>query len=214
MTSSGGDDDDDLDVAGRLRAELHRRGLTDAEIAATVRKRRRRKQLEFDIVHARRQVTPEELRARLGEAPRDDADRARPGELCTVEEAAERLRLHPKTVLRFISDGRLEAKRVGRAYRIRRTDLEALAGLPPTAAAPAAEASATIIVDAPDIGPSLARRWSRALTPALRARAPRARAELIYDPERSQLKVLIVGPPGEALGALGLVQAWLAKGPD
>jgi excisionase family DNA binding protein len=213
MTSSDGDDDD-LDVAGRLREELRRRGLTDAEIARAVRKRRRRKQLEFDIVHARRQMTPEEARARLGETPPEDGGRPRPGDLCTVEEAAERLRLHPKTVLRFISDGRLEAKRVGRAYRIRRADLEALAGLPPAAAAPPAEASATIIVDAPDIGPSLARRWSRALAPALRTRAPRARAELIYDPERSLLKALIVGPPGEALRALDLVRAWLAQGPD
>jgi len=213
MTRSD-DPDDDLDVAGRLREELRRRGLTDAEIAKAVRKRRRRRQLEFDIVHSRRQVTAEEVRARLGEPSSDQGDRPQAGELCTVEEAAERLRLHPKTVLRFISDGRLAARRVGRAYRIRRTDLETLAGLPPAAARPTAEASATIIIDAPDIGPSVARRWTRALAPALRARgALRTRAELIYEPERSQLKILIVGPPSEALTALSVAHAWLAHGP-
>ena len=46
----------------------------------------------------------------------------------TVEHAARRLQLHPKTVLRFIRDGRLPAKRLGKAWRIRQSDLDALAG--------------------------------------------------------------------------------------
>ena len=33
------------------------------------------------------------------------------GELYTVEQAAESLQLHPKTVLRLIRDGRLKASR-------------------------------------------------------------------------------------------------------
>ena len=46
-------------------------------------------------------------------------------EVYTVEQFAERLKLHPKTVLRFIKDGRLRAVKVGKSYRILRTEMEA-----------------------------------------------------------------------------------------
>ena len=35
--------------------------------------------------------------------------------LFTVEQAAQRLNLHPKTVLRYIRDGQLPATRVGKS---------------------------------------------------------------------------------------------------
>jgi excisionase family DNA binding protein len=63
--------------------------------------------------------------------------RAMSEELYTVEMAAERLKLHPKTVLRFIRDGRLRATRIGKSYRILRSDLDAFGGgRSPNAAAP------------------------------------------------------------------------------
>ena len=52
-------------------------------------------------------------------------------EVYTVEHAAERLKLHPKTVLRFIRDGRLRAVKVGKSYRILRTEMEAMTGARP-----------------------------------------------------------------------------------
>ena len=45
--------------------------------------------------------------------------------LLTVPEVAERLRVHPITVRRHIKAGRLRAVRVGRAVRVRESDLEA-----------------------------------------------------------------------------------------
>jgi excisionase family DNA binding protein len=51
------------------------------------------------------------------------------GSLYTVEQAAERLKLHPKTVLRMIRDGRLKAARIGKAYRIAGEELDAVAGV-------------------------------------------------------------------------------------
>ena len=50
-------------------------------------------------------------------------------ELFTVEQAADRLKLHPKTVLRMIHEGRLKATRLGKAYRISGDDLDAAAGV-------------------------------------------------------------------------------------
>ena len=58
-------------------------------------------------------------------------------EVYTVEQFAERLKLHPKTVLRFIREGRVRAVKVGKSYRILRSEMEALTG-----AAPGAEPTA------------------------------------------------------------------------
>jgi excisionase family DNA binding protein len=137
-----------------------------------------------------------------------------PDELCTVDEAAERLKLHPKTVLRHIREGRLPARRLGKAYRIRRSDLDAFAGLPPREPAPAENAWTTVIVDVPGVGAALAQTWARTITGALGARRRSEgamRAEVIYSPEREHLKVVIVGPPGDAARLLGMIDAWLEQ---
>jgi len=43
----------------------------------------------------------------------------------TVKQVAAYLQLHKLTVYRYIRDGQLPASRVGKAYRIRRADLDA-----------------------------------------------------------------------------------------
>lgn len=48
----------------------------------------------------------------------------------TTDEAATRLKVHMTTVFRFIKDGTLPATKVGRSYRIKETDVEALLGVP------------------------------------------------------------------------------------
>ena len=45
--------------------------------------------------------------------------------LLTVQEVAERLRVHPITVRRYIKFGGLQAVRIGRSVRVRPSDLEA-----------------------------------------------------------------------------------------
>lgn len=132
-------------------------------------------------------------------------------ELCTVDFAAERLKLHPKTVLRFIREGRLPARRIGKAYRIRRTDLDAFAGVPPSAAA-APDPSITTIIDIPAVGPALAQKWARTVTNALNAKpmdGPLLRADVVYDAARAHLKIVVVGPPGDVINLMNLVRVWL-----
>jgi chromosome partitioning protein len=48
------------------------------------------------------------------------------GELLTTDEAADLLRVHPKTIRRWCAAGRLPSTMAGREYRIRRADLLAL----------------------------------------------------------------------------------------
>src|ERR1700684_1589953 len=51
-------------------------------------------------------------------------------ELYSVEQVAERLGLHVKTVRNYVHEGRLKAVRIGKQYRIAREDLEAMTGRP------------------------------------------------------------------------------------
>ena len=113
-------------------------------------------------------------------------------ELYTVEQAAERLKLHAKTVLRAIREERLRATRVGKSYRILKSDLDAFAGVPA----------------------EMAQKWARTITNALNARTPGGpplRAEVIYEPERSHLKIIVVGPPGDVVNLMNLIRVWIEQ---
>jgi len=134
-----------------------------------------------------------------------------PGDLVTVDFAADVLQLHPKTVLRFIREGRLAANRIGKAYRIRRADLEALAGVALKPEPPQPAVWVTSIVDVPNVEPELAKRWGRNVMSALQARHPAAtpiRAEVIHEPDRAHLKILITGSPGDTAALLSLIRLW------
>lgn len=133
-------------------------------------------------------------------------------EVYTVEHAAERLKLHPKTILRAIKDERLRATRVGKSYRILRGDLEAFGGLAPPATASAAGVRTTAIVDVPDVNPDMARRLMNMVPAVLNGRdpgGPPARADVVYDPEARSVKVVIQASPGDAGALLKIIQVWL-----
>jgi excisionase family DNA binding protein len=51
-------------------------------------------------------------------------------DLYSVEQVAELLGLHVRTVRLYVREGRLEAVRIGKQYRIARKDLEKLTGRP------------------------------------------------------------------------------------
>lgn len=197
------------EVGELLTEELRRRGMSEAEIAQATKKRKRRQVLEMNAVHSRwqRQIDP-------ASRPKLKAE-FRPnllGNLLTVEFAARELNLHPKTILRFIHEGRLKANRVGKSYRILREDLEAFAGAPTGTLASENPARATSIVDIPGIDPDLAAKWAITVPAALRGRPAGAaplRADVIYDPEARALKIVIVGSPADNADLLNLIRVWM-----
>ena len=135
-------------------------------------------------------------------------------EFYSVEAAAERLRLHPKTILRFIGDGRLRATKVGKQYRILRSDLEALAGASRAPATAARPVRATSIVDIADVDADLARRCALLLSSArmgAEAGGDLMNIDLAHDLARRHLKVVIVGSPAETADMLRLLSAWLQQ---
>jgi excisionase family DNA binding protein len=133
-------------------------------------------------------------------------------EIYTVEQFAERLKLHRKTVLRFIREGRLRAVKVGKSYRILRSDLEAMTGVVRGHAT--AGARVTSIVDLDDVEPDLAQHLARAL-PAMRvsqeAHAEPMRIDVIHDPGRRHVKVVMLGSPADVSAMLRMVDV-LTKG--
>lgn len=113
----------------------------------------------------------------------------------TVERAAERLTVHPKTILRFIRDGRLRATRIGKSWRILASDLDSFAGVPATPAKAREPARVTAIADLSDVSLELSRRLATALQALVmgpRDAAHPIKLDTVYDPERSHLKVVIV----------------------
>jgi excisionase family DNA binding protein len=188
-----------------LLEELRARGMNEAEIAGALRKKKRRKPLEFAAVQSRRMMDHEANRP---------LNRPRfTGDLVTVEQAAQRLQLHPKTVLRFIREGRLAANRIGKSYRIQRADLDAFAGASPRALqdSPAEDLRVTAIVDIPGVEAEMARKWAMSVTNALNGRprdGPAMRADVTYDPQTLALKIILVGGARDTSSLLALVQVW------
>src|SRR5581483_2353805 len=84
----------------------------------------------------------------------------------TVEQFAELVKLHPKTVLRFIKEGRVRAVKVGRGYRILRSELEAMTGAV-FGRPDRSPVRVTSIIDIPEVDPQAAQRFGRML-PSLR----------------------------------------------
>lgn len=113
-------------------------------------------------------------------------------DLYSVEQVADRLGLHVKTVRGYVREGRLKAVRIGKQYRISRQDLEALTGRPEPPSEPVrrtrhVEVSSIVEIDA--ISPETANR----LTTSLMGGAQGIRIEAIYNSERGHMKIILVG---------------------
>jgi excisionase family DNA binding protein len=132
-----------------------------------------------------------------------------PQELYSVEQVANRLGLHVRTIRNYVRDGRLKAVRIGKQYRIAREDLEEFTGT--TAAALEVdessrhvEASSIVHIDA--IDRAGADRISTHVMGSLnQAGIGRLRAEVMYDEERAVLKVIILGDLASTAELLRLI---------
>ncbi|MGI5157925.1 helix-turn-helix domain-containing protein [Microbispora sp. CA-102843] len=139
----------------------------------------------------------------------------------SVEQVANLLGLHVKTVRNYVRDGRLKAVRIGKQYRIAREDLEAFMGGPvePPAAETARrrrhmEASSIVQIDA--IPPGEMMTLGNTLMAAAVSRSPAERPlriETVYNEERASLKIIIVGGVADTAEVLRLVTT-LVKGPE
>ncbi|MEH1014017.1 helix-turn-helix domain-containing protein [Micromonospora sp. CPCC 206060] len=136
-------------------------------------------------------------------------------EMYSVEQVADLLDLHVRTVRGYIRTGRLNATRIGKQYRITRSALEALTGQrqPPTAR-PAGiglvEVSSIVQIDGVDR--AAADRLSTLLLAGSQTTEQPTeplRIQTIHDEERHRMKIVILGGVAATSELLRLVEAVL-----
>src|SRR5262245_32030907 len=142
--------------------------------------------------------------------------------LYTVEQAAELLDLHVKTIRRYIHEGRLKAKRIGKEYRITRTDLEEFTGTAlPTQAAPALvktrQVIASSIVDVDAISPEESHRITTYVMASLNSRRGEGdfpNVNSVYYPEMGKLRITITANPALTVSMLQMINSFLESSRD
>lgn len=126
----------------------------------------------------------------------------------TVDAAAAILQMHPKTVQRHIREGRLRATRLGKQYRVLRSDLNAFAGA--SAQDGGRQARVTSVVDVRDVDSVLLQRLTAVLLGALQGKDPPATptsVDIAHDSAHGSAKFVIVGSPDDTAMLLKLVSA-------
>lgn len=134
-------------------------------------------------------------------------------QLYSVEQVADLLGLHVKTVRGYVRDGRLQAVRIGKQYRITHSDLEAFTGRsvtqnPRSDARRTREIETSCIVQIDAIDQASVIRVTNTLMAATNSPNPteRIRVETVYDEERARLKVIILGDLGPTAELLKIVE--------
>ena len=124
----------------------------------------------------------------------------------TVSQAAKALDLHPKTVRRFIRDGRIRAHKIGREWRIHREDLREYAH-GELADRPAEAVSTVRLGDRIHVSAVIAleegnseevSRISNTLLAVLNGKDPswgESRYDLIFHPESGKARFVLYGSP-------------------
>jgi excisionase family DNA binding protein len=138
-----------------------------------------------------------------------------PKELFTADEVAERLGLHVRTVRNYVRDGRLNAVRIGKQYRITRADLEAFTGQPAEpdlreTVARHRRAGVSSVVEIDAISRDGASRLSTMLTTATAHRREgdeQLRLQTIYDEQRGHLKIIVLGSLTTSADIFALISA-------
>jgi excisionase family DNA binding protein len=132
----------------------------------------------------------------------------------SLDQVAERLGLHVRTVRAHVRSGRLRAVRIGKQYRVSREDLEAIYGDGNSREAVArrrnAEVSSVVQMDA--VTQNMVLRIADHLRSAVkmpRDDGSELRVETIYDHGHAQLKVIVIGSLSGAATVFGLLGAIL-----
>jgi len=132
----------------------------------------------------------------------------------SLDQVAEQLGLHVRTVRSYVRGGRLKAVRIGKQYRVAREDLESITGPSGPRSAIArhrhAEVSSVVQVDA--VSEGTARRVTDHLRDAVakpRDDGSALRVETIYDLGHAQMKVIVIGTLSAAANIFELLEVIL-----
>ena len=134
--------------------------------------------------------------------------------LYSLDQVAEQLGLHVRTVRGYVRSGRLRAVRIGKQYRVAHEDLESIMGTKgPRSVVPRhRRGEVSSIVQADAVSQETAQRITNHLQEAVKA--PRddgsaLRIGTIYDLGRAQMKVIVIGSLSAAANIFGLLRVIL-----
>ncbi|MGC9667842.1 helix-turn-helix domain-containing protein [Planosporangium sp. 12N6] len=136
-------------------------------------------------------------------------------EMYSVEQVADLLDLHVRTVRGYIRTGRLRAVRIGKQYRVARADLDALIGGPRPAPARSAGASpveVSSIVRIAGVDRAASDRLGTLVLAAANTAPDPAhplRVQTVHDEERNRMTIVILGDAVPTADLLRLVDAVL-----
>jgi len=129
--------------------------------------------------------------------------------LYSVSELAGILKLHPKTILRFINEGKIKARKIGRSWMVSENELKnychaELSNAPIAPVSSGYEASegridASVVVEMNDQDPEKASRLSNSLMAMLNSEKGKSggtRFDFIYYPDIHKAKYTFYGDPG------------------
>jgi excisionase family DNA binding protein len=132
----------------------------------------------------------------------------------SLEQVADQLGLHVRTVRSYVRGGRLKAVRIGKQYRVAREDLESITGPsgPRSAIARHRRAQVSSVVQVDAVSEGTARRITDHLRDAVqkpRDDGSALRVETIYDLGHAQMKVIVIGSLSAAAAIFGLLDVTL-----
>ncbi|MBQ0900426.1 helix-turn-helix domain-containing protein [Micromonospora sp. U21] len=133
-------------------------------------------------------------------------------DMYSVEQVADRLGLHVRTVRGYIRSGRLRAVRIGKQYRIAAGDLDALTGQTRAAATTTAAAEVSSIVQIDGVDRAAADRLGTLVLASANTGHDPAnplRVQTVHDEERHRMKIIILGDPAATAELLHLLDAVL-----
>lgn len=133
-------------------------------------------------------------------------------DMYSVEQVADRLGLHVRTVRSYIRSGRLRAVRIGKQYRIAASDLDALTGQAPVAPGVARQAEVSSIVQIDGVDRAAADRLGTLVLTSANTGHDQAnplRVQTVYDEQRHRMKIIVLGDPASTAELLHLLDAVL-----
>jgi len=132
----------------------------------------------------------------------------------SVEETAKIVGMHPKTVARYIREGKLAANKVGKEWRISGHDLsvfvEGQVQTGETVGKTKAPIRVSAVVDVPDVGKQAAMRIANTLTAASMGRGDDELAASVttqYIENEHMLRVMLWGSPRYMEVMMGTISA-------
>ncbi|KQU34789.1 helix-turn-helix domain-containing protein [Rhodococcus sp. BP-349] len=131
----------------------------------------------------------------------------------SVDDVADMLGLHVRTVRGYVRSGRLPAVRIGKQYRISGEDLETFTGQAASTLRTEHRVEVTSIVDIDTVDRETADRLTALLARATGDARPDSeplRVNTAYDAQRDRLKVVVLGAPREVSRLLDYLEGLLA----